>query len=378
MEINTDDVVNQCLKAIKNKVKNLCNLNVMVIGKSGVGKSTLINTVFRGNFAETGVGKPVTKDIRRIDKQDYPLSIYDTPGFELGKDQQDTVKEEILDIIRKGALSRDINKLIHCIWYCVNVGGNRTFDDEELKWIRDFSRSNVENHVPIIIVLTQAVPKIKAAEMKTLIEKENLEIIKIVPVLAQDMDFDGEYIAHAYGLDRLIDVMSAALPAELQDSIQNMQKVSLEAKKKYSQTAVAAAVATSFGEGCAPIPFSDAALLVPTQVAMLAGITVIFGIDVDKSFLTCLVSSTIGSGGATILGKTFVSNVLKLIPGVGTVVGGAISGATASLITTALGEAYIQLMVMIYKGELKKEDLTGDKGKETMFTLFKTQLKNSK
>lgn len=378
MEINTEDVVNQCLKAIKDRIKSLRHINVMVIGKSGVGKSTLINTVFRGNLADTGVGKPVTKDIRKIDKPDYPLSIYDTPGFELDKDQQDTVKDEIINIIRNGALSQDINKAIHCIWYCVNVGGNRTFDDAELKWIRDFSSRNAENRVPMIIVLTQAVPRAKAAEMKSLIEKENLDVIKVIPVLSQDMDFDGEYTAHAYGLDTLIDVMSAALPNELQDSIQNIQKVNLEAKKKYSQTVVATAVASSFGEGFAPIPFSDAALLVPTQVAMLTGITVIFGMDVDKSFLTCVVSSTIGAGGATVLGKTIVSNILKLIPVVDTVVGGVISGATASLITTALGEAYIQLMVMIYEGELKKEDLESEKCKETMSALFKLQLKKTK
>ena len=84
----------------------------------------------------------------------------------------------------------------------------------------------------MIIVLTQAVPRAKAAEMKSLIEKENFDVIKVIPVLSQDMDFDGEYTAHAYGLDTLIDVMSAALPNELQDSIQNIQKVNLEAKKK--------------------------------------------------------------------------------------------------------------------------------------------------
>ena len=35
--------------------------------------------------------------------------------------------------------------------------------------------------------------------MQTLVEKENLDIIKVIPVLAQDMDFDGEYVAKAYG-----------------------------------------------------------------------------------------------------------------------------------------------------------------------------------
>ena len=214
--------------------------------------------------------------------------------------------------------------------------------------------------------------------MKTLVEKENLDIVKVVPVLAQDMDFDEEYVAKAYGLDRLIDVMSESLPDELQDTLQNVQKASLESKKKHSQAAVVTAVAAAFGEGFAPIPFSDAAVLIPTQVAMIASITTIFGMEVNKSLLTGFVSSTLGTAGATVLGKTIVSNLIKLIPGVGTVVGGLISGSTASLLTTALGEAYIILMEMIYKGELKAEDLYSDDGKNTISKIFKNELKKDR
>ena len=223
-------------------------------------------------------------------------------------------------------------------------------------------------------MLTQAVPKKKAAEMKKLIEAENLEIRKVVPLLAQDMDFDGEYVARSYGLDALINDMTEVLPDDLQSTLQNVQKASLESKKMAAQAVVAAAVAGSIGEGAAPIPFSDAALLVPTQVGMIAGITVIFGLDINKSFLTSFVTATIGSAGATVLGKTIVANLLKLIPGVGTVAGGAISGATAGLLTTALGETYITIMEMVYKGELKKEDLYSADTQDTVKELFRKEL----
>lgn len=378
MQIDTDKIAQQCIDAINDKIKNLNKLNIIVIGKSGVGKSTLINSLFRGNFAETGLGRPVTSEIRRLEKKDYPLAIYDTPGFELSAGQQNKVKDEVIDIIRKGFASKDINNAIHCIWYCINVGANRTFDESEVQWLKEFTAENKITQVPIIVVLTQAVPKKKAAEMKTLVEKENLDIVKVVPVLAQDMEFDEDYIARAYGLDKLIDVMAEVLPAELQNTLQNVQKASLDSKKRASQGVIAAAVAGSFGEGFAPIPFSDAALLVPTQVGMIAGITVIFGMDISKSFLTSFVSATIGSAGATVLGKTIVSNLLKLIPGVGTVAGGMISGTTAGLLTTALGEAYILIMEMIYTGEINKEDLYTEDGQATMKKLFKEELKKSR
>ncbi|MCR5203181.1 MAG: GTP-binding DUF697 domain-containing protein [Lachnospiraceae bacterium] len=378
MEINTDDVAQKCLNAISEKLHSLKKLNIIVIGKSGVGKSTLINSLFRGNFAEVGLGRPVTDKIRKIEKKDYPLAVYDTPGFELSSGQQGKVKDEIIELINKGMAAQDINEAIHCIWYCINVGGNRTFDSSEIEWIKSLTESNKVFKVPIIVVLTQSCPKKKAYEMKRLVEAENLDIVSVVPVLAQDMDFDEEYVARAFGLDTLVDVMGETLPDELQDTFQNLQKVNLEAKKRRAHAAVATAVTASFGEGFAPIPFADAALLVPTQVGMIASITVIFGLEVNKSILTAIVSSTVGAGGATVLGRTIVANIFKLIPGVGSGVGGMISGSTAALITTALGEAYIQLMVLLYKGEIKEEDLYSEKGTNMIKRIFKDELKKKR
>ena len=73
-----------------------------------------------------------------------------------------------------------------------------------------------------------------------------------------------------------------------------------------------------------------------------------------------------------------LSNLLKLIPGAGTVVGGAISAGTAGVITAALGEAYIGVMELVFKGEMSIDDLGTKKGKDTMTTLFKEQLKKKK
>lgn len=148
-------------------------------------------------------------------------------------------------------------------------------------------------------------------------------------------------------------------------------------EKKRAQGAVAAATIAAAGEGAAPIPFADAALLIPTQLGMIAAITVIFGFDVSKSVLTAFLSSTLGAGGATILGKTVVTNILKLIPVAGTVAGGAISAATAGVITAALGEAYIGIMSLVFNGDMKIEDLGTKKGKETMAKLFKEELTKS-
>lgn len=373
MEINVANVAQDAINAIAEKIRNLNTLNIIVAGKTGVGKSTLINSIFREKLAETGMGRPVTDHMRKISKKDVPLSIYDTRGFELGKEVQTEVKNEVMDTIRRGLAAKDINEAIHCIWYCINTASNR-IEPEEIEWLRELSKENKATQVPIIVVFTQAFSKKKADELRKILLDENLDIVQAIPVLAEDYEIDGVGTAKSYGLDVLITVMGEALPEELMDTLQNMQIVSLSEKKRRAQAAVATAAITAAGEGVVPIPIADCVMLIPTQIAMIASITVIFGFEVNKSIITALISSTIGSGGATVLGKTVFANLLKLIPGGGSVAGGAISAGTAGVITAALGEAYIGVMELVFKGEMNLEDIGTKEGKKILSNMFKKQL----
>ena len=77
-------------------------------------------------------------------------------------------------------------------------------------------------------------------------------------------------------------------------------------------------------------------------------------------------------------GRTLVVNLLKMIPGVGSLTGGVISGATAALLTTALGEAYIALMTAMFNGEIKARDLETKEGQEKLNELFKEELEKKR
>lgn len=136
-------------------------------------------------------------------------------------------------------------------------------------------------------------------------------------------------------------------------------------------------VATTGATGAIPIPFADAPLLIGEQVAMMAAINAVFKMDVGKDVLKSLATAAIGVGGATVIGKTIAANLLKLIPGAGSIAGGAISATTAGLITLALGKAYIQVCKAIKMGKLNQDDLTKKAGIDALKAAFKEQLKNN-
>ena len=176
-------------------------------------------------------------------------------------------------------------------------------------------------------------------------------------------------------MDRLSEIMNSVIPEAVQKTFIAVQKASIDLKKGKAQAVVATSAVAAAATGAVPIPFSDAAVLVPEQIAMLGGITAVFGLPIEKGTIAAIVSATIGTAGTTVLGKTIVANLVKLIPGVGSVVGGVISGATAAALTAALGEAYIIIMIMISKGELSVSDLSTEKGKKEITEIFTNQLK---
>ena len=374
-DIDLNTLAQDCLDAIQKEIKGLKKLNVIIAGKTGVGKSTLINAMFRENLADTGNGRPVTKHMKRLIKPGFPLAIYDTRGFELSSQIQKQVIEEIIQTIEDCALSKDKEDDIHCVWYCVSGASDR-LEPEEIRFIEMLTEGTHRARVPVIIILTKSYSKMEVKKLRDYILDKNLDIVQVFPVLAQDYPIDEDYTAKAYGLDTLLSVMISSLPDELQKTLQFVQKASLKAKIDAAQKIVAGFVTAAAGEGAVPVPFADAWMLIPTQISMIAGITVVFGIDVSKSVIVGFVTSALGSSAATIGGKALVSNLIKLIPGAGSVAGGAISAATAGMLTAAIGEAYIQIMIAIYNGELSEKDLATEDGKRKFEEIVTSTIKN--
>ena len=88
-------------------------LNVLIIGGTGVGKSTLINTVFGKEVAKVGDGAPVTQKIQKFEKDG--LGIYDSKGLE--KDDPSIVED--LKILLDEQKQKEVSEQIHIAWLCI-------------------------------------------------------------------------------------------------------------------------------------------------------------------------------------------------------------------------------------------------------------------
>jgi len=89
-------------------------LNIINIGKTGVGKSTIINAVFgKKEMAKTGIGTPVTQYSKPYSIPDSPITIYDTKGLETGGLATKQTQEDFYGLIRKQNSSPDTDNYIH-------------------------------------------------------------------------------------------------------------------------------------------------------------------------------------------------------------------------------------------------------------------------
>ena len=168
------------------------------------------------------------------------------------------------------------------------------------------------------------------------------------------------------------------LPEAVRRSFINAQKVDLDFKVKAAMKWISVYATGTFTTGFAPIPFSDAAILVPIQIGMLAHITAIFGVSISKGLISAIIGSIGGSGGAAMLGRYIVANMLKLIPIVGTAVGGTISGTTAAMITVALAVAYTNVMKVVARNEYDGKRISNEEIAEMIKNQFQKELKKDR
>lgn len=100
----------------ENNITNY-KFNILLCGRAGTGKSSFINKILDNRRAKEGEGLSVTHKIIEYSHPEYPINIYDSPGFE-DKETVENVKD-LLEKFNKKLI--DTRKKINLILYFFHI-----------------------------------------------------------------------------------------------------------------------------------------------------------------------------------------------------------------------------------------------------------------
>lgn len=310
--------------------------NIFVVGKSGVGKSTLINAVFGEKLAKTGSGSPKTQNIKEYKSKDF--SIFDTKGLEL--EDYDSTKAQIAEFLAQKQIGNE-DEQIHIAWLCIAESGRRIERADIELW-----ELLQKNHIPSILVITKAEQdKDENGELFSQLVKKEFKTEEVQRVRALQIEDDEGNLKKVKGIDMLVSKTYFLAPQAKRNAFGRKQiydkAMQRQERKKRADSIINLYTAAASTVAASPIPFSDIAILLPTQAAMIVHISSIYDLELSLESakkLSLAFGAVVGVGFAA---RAVVANLVKFIPGVGSVAGGVINAGVAGTITKLMGEAYI-------------------------------------
>lgn len=187
------DLVNWVTKRINDEqfYKSECpqgqqQLNIIITGRSGAGKSSFLNYLINRDVFKTGVGDPVTS--RYFEEYHYKSSetgvtyhLFDTKGIEPTTTSE--CKNKVIDKIRTSDKYTDIFQWIHTVYYCFDASAKR-IQPFEISFIKDLLR---ETAVVILLAKKDLVTESALNDLIKQIKNDIGTTVQIIPVCSVEM-----------------------------------------------------------------------------------------------------------------------------------------------------------------------------------------------
>lgn len=295
--------------------------NILVCGYTGSGKSSLVRAILGDVVPKDAIGDSKPKTMGYDCYENDLVRVWDSKGLELGE-TEDEFTEATRKFIREQQNNSNVDNHIHLVWYTIQGPGARVTECDKNLIRRIFTPDNV---IVVITKIDVTRPNQRMALQNTLME---------AGVPAERILFTSDEESGAKGCNELMELSYEMLPEAYKDAFMDAQRIDREAKiaavhqkETKARAIIATALTAAVTAGAIPIPFSDAALLVPIQVGMIGTLAALYGLreEAIKQSALPFVAKLVGVFTATTL--------LKLIPGLGS----AVNATVASTLTWAMG-----------------------------------------
>jgi predicted GTPase len=335
---------------------------LMILGRRGAGKSSLVNAVFGERVAAVGsvlseTGRPTWYSYQGPRGE---MKILDTRGLGDRTRPEAANFQDALDEIR-AVLVEEHPDAILFLCKAKDVDSHIAQDVANVEAARAFIAEKHRYEAPVVAVVTQVDeldPKRVEPPYEDETKRRNIDtavrtiqealtergvaLARVIPVSTY-AEYEGERRVYDnyWNVEELVDYLVDVLPRSAQVQMARLSQLQA-VQRKLARKMTAAAAAVAGGIAAAPIPVADILPLTALQIGLVTGIAYVSGREMSKAAARELLAALGANVGAAFALREGARALAKFVfPGVGS----AVSAGVAFAGTWGLGEAAIAYFI---------------------------------
>lgn len=350
------------LRVLKELLMDARPPKLMILGRRGAGKSSLVNAIFGERVAAVGsvlseTGRPAWYSYQGPQGS---MKILDTRGLGDRTRPEAANFQDALDEIR-AVLADEWPDAILFLCKAKEVDAHIAQDIANVEAVRAYIAEQHRYQAPVVAVVTQVdeldpkrvePPYADAAKQRNIetavrtieeaLTERGITLARVIPVSTYaEYEGDRRVYDNYWHVEELVDYLVEVLPRSAQVQMARLARLRV-VQRKLARKLTAAAAAVAAGIALEPIPIADILPITAVQIGLITGIAYVSGRELSKKAARELMAALGANVGAAFALREGARALGKLVfPGAGS----AVSAGVAFAGTWGLGEAAIAYFI---------------------------------